>query len=131
MTKTINEEVLTFEEAWAMIELLDVIEYDAREASAFMDYARETGTKTEYAAAIPIMKPFRRRVTQFCLHLDDGVWASAKTWYYHESRGSTIPHKTKEQAKKDIRRRFKVTYKTSERFRKAVNEFLRGADDTR
>ncbi|MNK81963.1 hypothetical protein D3C87_1017240 [compost metagenome] len=125
-------EELTFEEAWAMIELLDVIEYDAREASGLLEYSR--GVEVEYAATIPILKPGHVLIrpppgTTVILPLQSGIWACAKTWYYHETRGSTIPHETKEQAKRDIRRRFKATYKTSERFRKAVNEFLRGADD--
>lgn len=116
---------LTFEEAWAIIELGGMIEYHARDNQRFGKYYKE------YAATIPILKPGCVVSTSPAYYgapiVDQsGIWACAKTWYYHETKTNYIPHITKEMAKKDIRRRFKATYKTSERFRKAVNQFLQG-----
>lgn len=114
---------LSFEEAWATIELMDAIEYVGRDSALH--------THKEYAAAIPIYKPGRARINPpngftIALYLQGGIWAAAKTWYYHDAHGSSVIHKTKEQAKEDIRRRFKSEYKRRANFRKAVNQFLQG-----
>lgn len=115
---------LSFEEAWATIELMDAIEYFERDATTFWGDVKKR--HHEYAAVIPICKPGQVRDKSYALVFAGGIWAAAKTWYYHDAHGSSVIHKTKEQAKEDIRRRFKSEYKRSANFRKAVNQFLQG-----
>ena len=108
---------LSFEAAWAIIELGDMIEYDSRDNFGDLDHA----------AYIPITK-INRTVGSgsfFVTRLmDDAVWSYSKTWYYHTRHSSLVYHKSEAQAKKYLKRVFKEGYRRSPNFRKAVNDFL-------
>lgn len=110
-----TEGELSFEEAWAAIELMDVIV--VRE--------RKQLNNVDYGAYIPIKKPGYGPMNTDPV-LDRAYWCGCRA-YYIDYRGSSYKqHHTHADAKKTLKANFRKAYRRTASFRVAVNQFLKG-----
>lgn len=109
-----TEGELTFEEAWAAIELMDVIV--VRERKGLDNVA--------YGAYIPIRRHWGS--STFDPVIDTTYWGGCRA-YYVRYQGSTYKqHATPADAKETLKQNFRKAYRRTASFRVAVNQFLRG-----
>lgn len=110
-----DEGELSFEEAWAAIELMDVI----------VVKERKWLNNVDYGAYIPIKRP-NWVVNGGDPVVDSAYWGGCRAYYARYRGASYKHHRTPADAKKALKANFRKAYRRTSSFRVAVNQFLKG-----